>query len=146
MAWSVEFHEDFEKEFNGFSVGIQDELLANALILEEFGPQLSRPHVDTLNGSRHANMKELRFNIEREAWRVLFAFDVERKAIFLAGGDKKGKDEARFYKGLIKIADSRFDQHIKSQSLKEKNHGNSTSKSPKRTAEKKAGKNKNKGR
>jgi hypothetical protein len=41
---------------------VQDELLAVMGLLEQFGPQLSRPHVDTLKGSRHANMKELRFN------------------------------------------------------------------------------------
>jgi hypothetical protein len=31
------------------------------VLLREFGPALKRPHCDTLKGSRHANMKELRF-------------------------------------------------------------------------------------
>jgi len=30
------------------------------LLLEEFGPQLGRPHADTLKGSRIKNLKELR--------------------------------------------------------------------------------------
>jgi hypothetical protein len=61
-------------------------------------PHLSRPTVDTLKGSKHANMKELRFDCEGGVWRVAFAFDTERAAILLVGGDKGGADQRRFYK------------------------------------------------
>src|SRR5438477_3393904 len=74
-----------------------------------FGPQLGRPRVDTLNGSRHANMKELRFDAADGAWRVAFAFDRVRNAILLVAGDKSGGSERRFYRQLIRIADERFD-------------------------------------
>jgi hypothetical protein len=87
-------------------------LLAHARLLEEFGPQLGRPRVDTLNGSKHANMKELRFNADDGVWRVAFAFDPKRKAILLVCGDKSGGSEKRFYKRLIKKADNRFDEHL----------------------------------
>src|SRR3546814_4259362 len=36
------------------------------------------PHADTLGGSKHTNMKELRFNADGGVWRVAFAFDPER--------------------------------------------------------------------
>ena len=58
MEWQVLFHDDFEPEFYKLPEGFQDELLAYAKLLERFGFNLRRPHVDTLNGSRHANMKE----------------------------------------------------------------------------------------
>jgi hypothetical protein len=45
-------------------------------------------------------------------WRIAFAFDPERAAILLVGGDKSGVGSGRFYKGLIKRADTRFDQHL----------------------------------
>lgn len=61
MDWIVELYEDFEPEFEDLAEEVQDELLAQAGLLEKFGPELGRPHVDTLNNSRHANMKELRF-------------------------------------------------------------------------------------
>lgn len=112
MNWLVEFHEDFEAEFDALSEEVQNELLANANLLETFGPQLGRPHVDTLNGSQHANMKELRFNAAGGVWRVAFAFDPRRSAIFLVAGDKSGGSENRFYKQLIKKADARFNQHL----------------------------------
>lgn len=146
MPWNVEFHEDFAEEFNGFTQDVQDELLAKALLLQEFGPQLGRPHVDTLKGTKHTNMKELRFDADDGVWRVTFAFDPERKAILLTGGDKKGKDQIHFYKKLINISDRRLNDHLKTHKPKEKDHGNSNSKSSDRASKKTAAKNKGKGR
>ena len=81
-------------------------------MLQAFGPQLGRPSVDTLKGSKHANMKELRFDWERGVWRVAFAFDPKRQAVLLAAGDKSGADQKRFYKRLIATADRRFDDYL----------------------------------
>jgi len=112
MNRDVQFYDVFDAEFEDLQEGVQDELLAHARLLEEFGPQLGRPRVDTLNGSKHANMKELRFNANDGVWRVAFAFDPKRKAILLVCGDKSGGSEKRFYKRLIKKADERFDDHL----------------------------------
>jgi hypothetical protein len=112
MAWVVEFHWEFVPEFAALTPTVQTELLAHAKLLELFGPSLSRPRVDTLNGSRHANMKELRFNADQGVWRVAFAFDPKRQAILLVAGDKAGVNQTRFYRRLIQIADKRFDAHL----------------------------------
>jgi hypothetical protein len=61
VKWEVEFHKDFDPEFDALPDDVQSEPRAHALLLEQFGPQLGRPRVDMLKGSRHANMKELRF-------------------------------------------------------------------------------------
>jgi hypothetical protein len=105
-------HEEFEPEFDGLPEDVQDELLANAKLLERFGPHLGRPRADTLNGSRHANMKELRLVAADGAWRVVFAFDPNRRAILPVCGDKTGGSEKRFYRRLIAKADARFDAHL----------------------------------
>jgi hypothetical protein len=73
---------------------------------------LGRPHVDTLKGSKHANMKELRFEADGGVWRVAFAFDPKRRAVILVAGDKVGVAQARFYKALIAKADRRFAEHL----------------------------------
>jgi len=112
MRWTVLFHEEFHREFENLAEDLQDELLAHAILLQQFGPQLGRPSVDTLKGSKHANMKELRFAWERGVWRLAFAFDPKRQAILLAGGDKGGVDPKRFYKRLIATADHRFDEYL----------------------------------
>lgn len=86
--------------------------MAHAGLLEQFGPSLGRPRVDTLKGSRHTNMKEIRFDADNGVWRFAFAFDPSREAIILVGGDKSGSGEKRFYRQLIQKADDRFDEHI----------------------------------
>jgi hypothetical protein len=112
VAWTVIFHREFDAEFRAMEEDLQDELLAHAKLVQEFGPGLGRPAVDALKGSGHSNMKELRFAWQGKVWRVAFAFDPRREAILLAGGDKGGADERRFYKRLIATANRRFNEHL----------------------------------
>lgn len=112
MPWAVRLHPDFAREADDLSEIVRVELIAGIRLLEHFGPSLGRPTVDTLSGSRHANMKELRFRADGGVWRIAFAFDPERAAILLVGGDKSGGSSGRFYTGLIRRADARFDQHL----------------------------------
>jgi hypothetical protein len=112
VRWVVEIGDEFEPEFDELHEDVRAEILALARLLQQFGPQLKRPHVDILNGSCHANMKELRFSAADGEWRVAFAFDTKRKAILLVAGDKSGVSEKRFYRELIRKADDRFDAHL----------------------------------
>jgi len=66
--------------------------------------------VDTINGSRHTNMKELRTQHRGRPYRTFFAFDPRRAAILLIGGDKTG--DKRFYDRLIPIADDLYDEYL----------------------------------
>ena len=93
--------------------GSREQVVAAIDLLEERGPQLGRPIVDTVVGSRHKNMKELRpGSTGRSELRVLFAFDSNRSAIMLIAGDKAG-NWTRWYKKNIPLADDLFDQHIR---------------------------------
>jgi hypothetical protein len=111
VSWTVEIGDEFDPEFEALDVDVQTEILALSRLLQQFGPQLGRPRVDTLKGSRHRNMKELRFDAAGGVRKVAFAFDITRKAILLAAGDKSGASERRFYRELIRTADARFDAH-----------------------------------
>jgi hypothetical protein len=102
MTWNVVLCDEFDPEFERLAEAVQDELLAHMQVLERFGPSLGRPHVDTLKGSRHSNMKELRFRANGGVWRVAFAFDPQRTAIVLMAGDKSGYSKRWFYRRLIK--------------------------------------------
>src|SRR3546814_19341618 len=90
MTWEVRLHDAFEAEFAVLEPDVQTELLAVAKLLSDYGPLLGRPYVDTLNGSKHANMKEMRFSAADGEWRTAFAFDPERKDNLLVAGDKTG--------------------------------------------------------
>jgi hypothetical protein len=120
MSWVVRFDAAFDPEFDDLDALVQDELLAQARLLEQFGPALGRPRVDTLKGSRHASMKELRFDAGNGVWRVAFAFDPDRQAILLVAADKSGVSQKRFYRRLIVTADARFDAHLDRPRLKGK--------------------------
>ena len=91
MRWAVEFHDEFVPEFHGLHERVQDEIYAIAHMLEQFGPQLGRPRVDTLNGSHHANLKEMWFSAADGEWRLAFAFDPARSAIPLVAGGQVGR-------------------------------------------------------
>ncbi len=112
MLWTVLLADEFEPEFLALEKDVQDEILALTGLLQQFGPNLGRPRVDTLKDSRHANMKEMRFNAMDGVWRVAFAFDPKRRAILLVAGDKSGAGEKRFYRELIRKADLRFGAHL----------------------------------
>jgi hypothetical protein len=112
VLWIVEIGDEFWPEFQHLPEEVQTEILALSRLLQQLGPQLGRPRADTLKDSRHANMKELRFDAADGVWRVAFAFDPQRKAILLVAGDKSGGSERRFYRTLIRKADDRFDGHL----------------------------------
>ena len=112
MPWTVEVDEAFAPELKAFAEPVRFEIAALVGLLRKYGPQLGRPYADTLYDSTFNNMKELRCDVEKQVWRVAFAFDPERNAILLTAGDKRGKDQKRFYKRLIKTADERFLAHL----------------------------------
>lgn len=110
--WDVRLDATFAVELRSESPDVRTHVARLAHLLAEMGPNLSRPQCDTLNGSRFANMKELRFSSKNQVWRIAFAFDPERNAILLVGGDKAGVNQQRFYRDLIRRAEERFQRHL----------------------------------
>src|SRR6516225_3423609 len=88
---AVEIGDEFEPEFYELHEEARTEILAHSRLLRQFGPQLGRPRVDTLNGSRHANMKELRFDAADGVWRVAFAFESQAQSHSARGGRQVGR-------------------------------------------------------
>jgi len=110
-TWTVEFHPECEAWASALSQDDAEALLAAVRVLRAEGPALGRPLVDSVKGSRHANMKELRpGSTGRTEVRVLFAFDAQRQAVLLIGGDKSS-DWDGWYDANIPLADGRFDEH-----------------------------------
>lgn len=110
--WKVDFHQRFRDEIVELPSDVRVELLAHLVVLRQKGFRLGRPEVDTLEGSKHSNMKELRVKVLKVQWRFAFAFDPERKAVVLCGGAKSGVSQKLFYKRLIDLADRRYDEHL----------------------------------
>lgn len=115
MPWTVVFHPDFEPEFAAMPLRVRVAVAQVLTVLQERGPQLGRPLVDTLSDSDFPNMKEVRVTVPDGEWRIAFAFDVKRQAVVLCGGNKSGVAKRVFYKTLIKKADDRFNAWRKAQ-------------------------------
>lgn len=105
MSHVVLFHPAFAPEFRDLDLEVKKAVGEVFDLLRDNGPSVGRPNVDTLNGSKHANMKEIRIDAVNGAWRFAFAFDRERQAVVLYAGDKTGVSSDQFYRTLIAKAD-----------------------------------------
>jgi hypothetical protein len=108
--WDIEFTDEFGEWWDGLSEDEQESLTVGVKLLQVLGPALGRPHADTVEQSRHRNMKELRTQAHGRPLRTFYAFDPRRKAILLIGGDKTS--DKRFYDRMIPLADRLLDEHL----------------------------------
>ena len=118
--WPVKTTDVFDEWFADLDDDAQVEVIATVELLKLLGPRLGRPHADTLNGSKYANMKELRASTADEVLRIAFAFDPDRSGILLIGGNKSGVSKKRFYKQLIEKADQLYAAHLAALKAKKK--------------------------
>jgi hypothetical protein len=88
--WAIETTDEFDAWFADLDEEAKVEVIAKVELLKCLGPMLRRPHADTLNGSKYANMKELRANTANKVLRIAFAFDPNRVGVLLIAGDKAG--------------------------------------------------------
>jgi hypothetical protein len=111
MAWNIVTVECFDDWFLGLDSSEQQDVLTAILVLEQFGPMLGRPYVDSLKGTAKVkNLKELRVQHKGRPYRVFFAFDPLRQAVMLCGGDKTGDNT--FYETMIGIAEREFMKYL----------------------------------
>lgn len=110
--WPIITTQTFRAWLVGLPQGVKDAITRVVEQVRERGSELKRPHADTLNGSRHANMKELRVKAGGQVIRIAFAFDPVRRAVLLVGGSKQGVKSKRFYAELVRQADALYDAHL----------------------------------
>ena len=108
--WEVEYTDEFERWWDSLDKNEQASIALSVRMLTLAGPHLLRPHADTVRGSRFPNMKELRTQHKGRPFRTLFAFNPERYAIQLIGGDKTGDN--RLYEKMIPEADRLYAEHL----------------------------------
>lgn len=111
MAWEVEFTDEFGKWWDGLVIGEQESIRVKVELLAELGPSLTRPHADTIRGSRVQNLRELRIQHEGRPYRVLYVFDPRRTGVLLVGGDKTGNP--RWYEEFVPKAEAIYEQHLR---------------------------------
>ena len=113
--WDVDSSDEYDAWFLTLDEECKEAVLQRVLLLRQFGPNLPRPYSDVLRGSKkYKNLKELRNQTRRQhLLRVSYYFDSGRNAFLLTGGDKKGKDQDKFYKDLIAESEVIIERHEK---------------------------------
>ena len=109
--WQIKTTKKFDEWYTGLDDTDRENVLAAILVLQAKGPMLSRPYADSVYGSAHSNMKELRVQSKGNPIRAFFAFDPTRAGIILCAGEKIGK-EKRFYEDMVPLADREFSAHL----------------------------------
>jgi hypothetical protein len=108
--WEVVRTATFEGWLQSLDEERRNQIEGAMLRVAAVGPTLGRPRVDSIHRSRLRNLKELRLH---GGVRILFAFDPERRAVMLVGGDKTGSWK-RWYPHNIPIAERLFADHLRS--------------------------------
>ena len=112
--WDVASSEEYDIWFLTLDEECKEAVLQRVLLLKQYGPNLPRPYADVLHGSKkYKNLKELRNQTQQHILRVAYYYDTDRKAFLLTGGDKKGKDQEKFYKDLIVESEVIIEKHEK---------------------------------
>jgi hypothetical protein len=104
--WPIDYTKEYEDWFSDQEEEDQIAIAARVMLLSNIGPSLGRPYVDTIQGAKYPNLKELRVRHKNTVFRVLFVFNKKRTAWLLIGGDKKGKNEGDFYRKLVREAEA----------------------------------------
>jgi len=111
VAYEVEFTDEFELWWDSLKPDEQESVDFSVHFLEEYGPELKRPHADAIHGSKFINMRELRCQHKGRPYRILYAFDPRRTAMLLIGGDKSGNP--KWYEEFVPRAERIYAQHLK---------------------------------
>lgn len=111
MSWDVEFTDEFGDWWDSLTVSEQEKIAVEVTLLRRYGPSLPFPHSSQVKGSRHGHMRELRIQVGGRPFRVLYAFNPDRVALLLIGGDKTGDGD--WYEINVRLADRLYDEHLR---------------------------------
>lgn len=110
QRWEVRFTADADRWYKALSAEDRNRIGAAIDALRDTGPTLGRPFVGSIERSRHHNMKELRS--KGGNLRALFAFDPQRRAVVLVGGDKTDNWRG-WYRQHVPLADRLYEGHLR---------------------------------
>lgn len=110
MAWDVIGTDQFADWYFGLNDDETASVNRVVDLLVEDGPTLRFPYSSQIKGSKFGQMRELRVKHQGHQIRVLYAFDPNRAAVLLLGGDKTGDD--RWYEREVPKADAIFAEYL----------------------------------
>lgn len=110
--WEVIQTAEFKEWYDDLEEDAREDILSSILILQNTGPILGRPRVDTLKGSKIKNLKELRVQSNGRPFRIFFLFDQKKNIVLLTGGNKQ--NDKNFYKRKIFESEKIYKEYFSS--------------------------------
>ncbi|MGL4501214.1 MAG: type II toxin-antitoxin system RelE/ParE family toxin [Planktothrix sp.] len=109
---STEYTDTFAAWWETLSEADQIKVDVVVTLLEEEGVTLRSPYSSKINGcKKYSHIRELRVqSAQGHPYRILYAFDPNRTAILLTGGNKTGNK--RWYETHIRIAEKEYEIHL----------------------------------
>lgn len=113
---TVIFTDEFDEWMQSNDNDVQDELYAFIGVLSMMGVATPYPYSSKIEGpSKYKSMRELRTEIKKRAYRILYIFDPKRNAVLLLGGDKSGNKQ--WYQKNIPKAEAVYEKYLKENNL-----------------------------
>jgi hypothetical protein len=116
VVYEIERTEEFTAWWNNLTEKEQIAVAKIVGVLAEKGPNLKRPYVGKVEGSKKIpNLKELIIQFAGDPYRVFFMFDVRSVGILLLGAQKTGgkKAQTAWYKARIAELDPIYEQYVR---------------------------------
>lgn len=101
--------DEFREWYETLWLEEQESVFRVVTLLEGRGVSLGFPYSSAIEGSRHG-LRELRIQHRGRPYRAFYAFDPQRRAVLLLGGDKSGRD--RFYEEWVPRADVLWERYL----------------------------------
>jgi hypothetical protein len=111
MECTVLRSDEFTLWWESLTEAEQEDIDVSVQLLERFGVLLDYPYSSAVHQSKYPHLRELRVQHGGKPYRVLYAFDPNRDAVLLIGGNKMGKDN-KWYKQFVPMADKIYDRHL----------------------------------
>lgn len=109
MKTQVLITSDYSDWFSSLSHHHKKAVRRVVAMLEAAGVTLPFPYSTGIKGSQHP-LRELRIKAKGDQIRVFYAFDPDRDALLLIGGNKTGDD--RFYDKFIPVAEAIWERYL----------------------------------
>jgi hypothetical protein len=102
--------DEFTEWYSELEDAVAEDVTEAVDLLGRMGTALGYPHSSAIRGAK-APLRELRIQSKGKPLRVFYAFDPDRNAVLLVGGDKTG--DGRFYQRLTRAAERLWKVYLK---------------------------------
>lgn len=101
--------DEFREWYEALGDRESDAIYERVELLKDRGLSLGDPYTSQIKGTKHP-LRELKVQVAGHPIRIFYAFDPQRQAVLLIGGDKTG--QPRFYEIMVPRAEKLWVEYL----------------------------------